>query len=305
MRTGPDHLPALQQRELERVTSLFLSEFEHALAGGTQPWRKAGRILKIILFGSYARDDWVDEPQNGYQSDYDLLIIVSHEKLTDIADYWYVAEDKLFRDPQVARPVNIIVHTMQQVNDALAKGQYFFTDIARDGVVLYELPGHPLVAPKPPTAKEVYEQARTYFDRTYTSIGEWLDLARHAMSHGRTGDWPNKAAFNLHQAVETSYACHLLVRTLYFPRSHNIKFLRSLAEQSEARLIAAWPRADKIDRKRFELLKRAYVEARYSSSYEISLEDLKALFATTERLRESVDAISQERLQQLERDAGR
>ena len=72
------------------------------------------------------------------------------------------------------------------------------------------------------------------------------------------------------------YACFLLVQTLYFPRSHNIKFLRSLAEDSEPRLIAAWPRAARLDRRRFELLKRAYVEARYSASYEIGTEDLQA-----------------------------
>lgn len=81
MRTDPDHLPALQQRELERVTQTLLAEFDAAVAGGTQPFRKQGKVLKIILFGSYARNDWVDEPDNGYQSDYDLLVIVSHEKL--------------------------------------------------------------------------------------------------------------------------------------------------------------------------------------------------------------------------------
>src|SRR3546814_16993609 len=71
-------------------------------------------ILKIILFGSYARTDWVDEPENGYQSDFDLLIIVSHADLTDIADYWYVAEDKILHDDNVRRPVNIIVHTLDE-----------------------------------------------------------------------------------------------------------------------------------------------------------------------------------------------
>src|SRR5690606_8968089 len=76
--------------------------------------------------------------------------------------------------------------------------------------------------------------------------------------------WTNAAAFALHQAVERAYGCFLLTYTFYFPRSHNIKFLRSLAEDKEARLIAAWPRDSKIDRRRFELLKRAYVEARYS-----------------------------------------
>jgi hypothetical protein len=27
---------------------------------------------------------------NGYQSDFDLLVVVSHEKLTDVAEFWYI-----------------------------------------------------------------------------------------------------------------------------------------------------------------------------------------------------------------------
>ncbi|KQW67084.1 DNA-binding protein [Phenylobacterium sp. Root77] len=304
MRTDLDHLPELQQRELARVTQTLLAEFDAAVAGGTQPFRKQGRVLKIALFGSYARNDWVDEPENGYQSDYDLLIIVSHEKLTEIADYWYVAEDKILRNPEIGRTVNIIVHTMQEVNEALSKGQYFFTDIVRDGVLLYELPNHPLANPAPPTAKDAYELARGYFGKQQASMDSWLELAEHARLKGEGGDWPSKAAFNLHQAVETAYACFLLVRTLYFPRSHNIKFLRSLAEQGEPRLISAWPREQRADRRRFELLKRAYVEARYSTSYEISAEDLLALASEAAALRDIVETVSRERLDELRRQTG-
>jgi HEPN domain-containing protein len=112
-------------------------------------------------------------------------------------------------------------------------------------------------------------------------------------------EWSKTAAFNLHQAVETAYACFLLVRTLYFPRSHNIKFLRSLAEDNEPRLIEAWPRATKLDRRRFELLKRAYVEARYSASYVIGPEDLEALTQSVRRLRDIVEEVSRERLEEL------
>lgn len=79
----------------------------------------------IILFGSYARNDWVDEPENGYLSDFDLLVIVSNEKLTDIADYWYVAEDKILHDPTIGRTVNIIVHDLAEVNYAIGRGEYF------------------------------------------------------------------------------------------------------------------------------------------------------------------------------------
>ncbi|MBI1198954.1 MAG: HEPN domain-containing protein [Phenylobacterium sp.] len=299
MRTEIDHLPPAKQRELERVIGLLMGEFEQAIAGGTQPFRKNGKILKIILFGSYARGDWVDEPHNGYQSDFDLLIVVSHEKLTDIADYWYVAEDKILRDPKIGRTVNIIVHTLQEVNAALGKGQYFFTDIARDGIVLYELPGHALATPMPPTAKDAYEVAKGYFEDWSKKIESALKIARFAIEQSELND----GAFLLHQAVERCYACFLLVRTLYFPRSHNIKFLRSLAEQADARLIGAWPRDNKTDRRRFELLKRAYVEARYSPSYKISAEDLDALAESAVRLRDVVQSVCLERLETLRREA--
>lgn len=305
MRTDPDHLPALQQRELERVTQTLLAEFEAAVAGGTQPFRKQGKVLKIILFGSYARNDWVDEPDNGYQSDYDLLVIVSHEKLTDIADYWYVAEDMILRDPEVGRTVNIIVHTLQEVNDALSKGQYFFTDIARDGVVLYELPGHPLATPTPPTPRDAYQMAKGYFENKDADIRRWMETVDFQLTRAEHDEGYRKnAAFSLHQAVETAYACFLLVRTLYFPRSHNIKFLRSLAEQNEPRLIEAWPREQRVDRSRFERLKRAYVEARYSTSYDITAEDLQALALQAARLREIVVSVSRERLAELEAAIG-
>lgn len=98
MRTDIDHLPAALQDELARVRETLIDEFAVSIAGATQPWKKNGKIQKIVLFGSYSRDDWIDEAENGYQSDFDILIVVSHKNLTDVAEYWYVAEDKIQRD---------------------------------------------------------------------------------------------------------------------------------------------------------------------------------------------------------------
>ncbi len=300
MRVDLDHLPQAQQAELARVRDTLMTEFAQAISTATQPWKKNGKILKIILFGSYARNDWVDEPENGYQSDFDLLVIVSHEDLTDIAGYWYIAEDKILHDPAVQRPVNIIVHTLDEVNKALGRGEYFWVDIVRDGVVLYELPNHALAAPKPLTAADALAMAQGYFTSQISAVDRWLKLAAISQQESEADDeWRKNAAFNLHQATETAYACFLLVRTLYFPRSHNIKFLRSLSEDKEPRLVDAWARATRIDRRRFELLKRAYVEARYSPSYEIGVEDLDALAASVKQLRDMVEALSLERLDQL------
>jgi predicted nucleotidyltransferase len=307
MRADLDHLPAKQQRELERVRTTLLTEFEGAIksgGGGTQSWRRDGRVLKIILFGSYARTDWVDEPDNGYLSDVDLLVIVSHEKLTDIADYWYVAEDKILRDPAVGRTVNIIVHTMAEVNQALTRGEYFWTDILRDGVTLYELPGHPFAQPQPVTARDAHETAQRYFNEKLGDIDVWIKEARQHMADATVSRHARKhAAFRLHQATESAYICFLLVSTFYFPRSHNIKFLRSLAEDTDKRLTAAWPREQRDDRRRFELLKRAYVEARYSDQYDVGADDLTLQLESVTQLRNLVVKASGERVAKLARDA--
>jgi predicted nucleotidyltransferase/HEPN domain-containing protein len=300
VRNALDHLPLVQQTELEQITEILLREFATATSRASQSWKKNGKVLKIVLFGSYARDDWVDEPDHGYQSDFDLLVIVSHPDLTDIADYWYVAEDLIQREPSIGRPVNIIVHTLEEVNQALSRGEYFWVDIARDGVVLYELPGSSLATPQPLTARDAYEMAAAYQGDWVAKVDSAMKGAVFYLSEGENKD----AAFTLHQAAERTYCWFLLVRTLYFPRSHNIKFLRSLAEDNEPRLIEAWPRANRTDRRRFELLKRAYVEARYSNNYEISSEDLEALSQSVRRLRDLVETVSSERLDELKAAAG-
>jgi uncharacterized protein len=75
MRTDLDHLPVTTTRELARIVEILFAEFEAAIAGGTKPYKRKGAILKIILFGSIARGDWVSDPIGGYASDYDLLVV--------------------------------------------------------------------------------------------------------------------------------------------------------------------------------------------------------------------------------------
>jgi predicted nucleotidyltransferase/HEPN domain-containing protein len=299
MRKDVDHLPPAQQDELTRATRILMDEFADATSRATQPWKKNGKVRKIVLFGSYARGDWVDEPENGYQSDYDLLIIVSHADLTEIADYWYVAEDKILRDAAISRPVNIIVHTLDEVNRGLKRGEYFWVDIARDGVVLYDFPGSELATPMPLTAADAYEMASSYFADWLGKVDTAIEGADFYIGKGHNND----AAFTLHQAAERAYTCFLLVRSQYVPRSHNLKFLRSLAEDREPRLVEAWPRATKVDRRRFELTKRAYVEARYSAAYAIDIDDLQAIRSAVTILRDTVETVSREWLDGLRQKA--
>lgn len=78
----------------------------------------------------------------------------------------------------------------------------------------------------------------------------------------------NEAAFLMHQSIEQAYSCVLLTLTNYGPPSHNIKFLRSLAEEQGRRLIEAFPRDQHRERAWFNTLNEAYVKARYSEHLE-------------------------------------
>lgn len=217
MRTGLDHLPEGKRRELERVVEILFAEFQDAIALGTQPHKRMGRILKIILFGSYARGDWVSDPVGGYVSDYDLLVVVNHEKLTDVVDYWAKADEHLMREQTIAKrltaPVNFVVHSLDDVNGQLRRGRPFFMDIVRDGIALYEAPGHDFVRPEPLTPADAQKEAQGAFDQWFPSAANYRTLAADAVARAMD----NEAAFLLHQATERLYHCVLLVLTLYSP----------------------------------------------------------------------------------------
>jgi hypothetical protein len=90
-----------------------------------------------------------------------------------------------------------------------------------------------------------------------------------------------------------------LVRTLYSPKTHNLNQLRQLAEDIEPRLKEVWPRATKFERRCYELLREAYVKARYSRQYRITDEQLAWLSGRVELLQTIVRQVCEERIATL------
>lgn len=296
MRTDLDHLPLAKRHELEAVVRILFAEFEDALAGRNAPHRKAGRILKIILFGSYARGDWVADPVGGYFSDYDLLVVVNHDELADVTEYWAQADDHLLREQTVTgkirTPVNFIVHSLTDVNAQLKRGRPFFVDIVKDGIALYEAPDHPFDRPQRLSEEAALAEAKEYFAEWFTSAERYLSNGSDNANRG----WNKEAAFLLHQATERFYHCTSLVLTLYSPKSHKLNFLRSQAERIAPALIEAWPRDTRFAQRAFELLRRAYVDARYSPHYKITDEELAWLIERVEVLQTLVREVCEARL---------
>jgi uncharacterized protein len=305
MRTNLDHLPAHKQRELERVVKIIFEEFADGIALATKDWKKRGRIDKIILYGSYARGGWVDEPHTakGYRSDFDIMIIASDQRLVEMAEVWAKLDERLMREYDITQtlktPVNFIVHTMSDMNDGLAHGRYFFMDVALDGIALYQFEDSEFHKPKPKTPAQALEMAQEYFDDWFPSAMKRFGGAKYYISEGHLRD----AAFDLHQAAERLYHGVLLVKTFYTPHVHKLAFLRTQAERLDLRLVEAWPRETRAERAYFQKLKDAYVKGRYSKHYEIKREEIDWLAERVEALGRAVMEVCTEHLQKLEANA--
>ena len=303
MKTLFDHLPAGKRKELDLVVSVLREGFAEALSRRTMPRFRNGKLLKIILFGSYARGDWVEDPKGRYFSDYDILIVVNHDDLADLEEFWAGPDQTFLREyaagERLRTQPNFIVHSLDDVNEQLRLGRYFFTDILRDGITLFEEDGFPFVAPEALSPQDAYAETKGYFDEWQTSAAGFLDTARYVARQKR----PKEAAFQLHQAAERSYHGLILALTLYSGKTHRLNLLRDRAESLDSRLIGVWPRTNKFERQGFDLIRRAYVEARYSPHYEISGEHLAWLEERVAALQYMVESVALERIEALRRAA--
>ncbi|PJG48880.1 hypothetical protein CAF53_12020 [Sphingobium sp. LB126] len=185
----PDvNLPAAKRQELAHVVDIIRDGFARAIRHRTQPRFRDGHILRIILFGSYARGDWVEDPVGRYFSDYDILVVVDHEDLTDIPEFWAKTEDRLLAELTEGRAlrtqVSLIYHSLDDVNEKLRLGRYFFMDILRDGIVLYEEAGHPFAEPKQLSAGEALRETRDYFEEWFEGAQRRRELADGARQKG-------------------------------------------------------------------------------------------------------------------------
>ncbi|MCZ7865798.1 nucleotidyltransferase and HEPN domain-containing protein [Agrobacterium salinitolerans] len=300
MKTSLEHLPERKQRELARVVGIIQEEFADLVERSKSDAKKDGRIFKVILFGSYARGTWVDEPHTskGYRSDFDILVIVSNKELAD-PKYWDKATDRLMWDKEIETPVGLIVHGAREISNFLHDGQYFFVDLAREGVVLYELDDRPLAEAKQLSPVDAIRVAEEHFEKQFRNAVDFLKGSKFFVQEENI----NLATFNLHQSVETAYSCYLLTHTNYTPASHNLKFLRGLSEDRDHRLIDIWPR----DRQRFtrwyNILNEAYVKARYSKRFEVSEEALTWLQERTAELHRLVETLCREHIEKLKHAA--
>ena len=272
MKTDYSHLPEHKQAELKAIKEALIPRYSE--------------IEMILLFGSYARGNWVEDKyiEKGiayeYKSDYDLLIICSKNSQANADTFIQSVTGKL-EELNLPTPVNPIFHGIEFVNHELREGNYFFDDIKEYGILLFTTSRYQLESKREMSAEEIQGKAQHYFDSWFASAEDFFLGYKDFYNR----ESYKTSAFMLHQATERYYGALQLVFTGYKPKTHDIEILGKLAKALDMEFGKVFPKATVQERQRFTLLKKAYVDARYNMDYKISKEDLDYLSQRVQLLR--------------------
>jgi HEPN domain-containing protein/predicted nucleotidyltransferase len=289
MKKSLAHLPLYKKQELKRLKSIILE--------------KAPTAQFIILFGSHARGDWVDDEYTeghitySYKSDFDILVITDDKETCTNESLWMQVENEyygLFYSQRT--PVDdIIRHHIQEVNNKLREGHYFFSDIKKEGILLYDSGNYKLERRRKIDPARRLEIAVEDFEQWFESANEFYIDFENAFKRKSY----NKAAFELHQATERFYGAMIIVASGYKPKTHNINKLGKVAARYCPEYKKIFPRQTDEEKRLFKLLKNAYVDARYKKDYVITKDELTYLAKRVEKLRDLVEKTCKAKIESL------
>lgn len=292
MNTDTTFLPQRKRQELDDIVATV---------------REHEDVEMIILFGSHARNEWVEDVtmEDGkvlsFKSDFDILLVTADKRQQKHIEHDSPISD-LFDGIDVdLTPINYIVHTVGYLNQMFAERRYFFMDVARDGILLYDSQRHTLE--EPPSAllpTERLAQAQDYFEECMEQYKSHLKFA----AFGRNTDELHLGAFHLHQCAETLYSTIDLVLSGYKPKGHNLKKIEKRVVIHAPELFNIFPRDTKEQRRRLDLLRRAYVDARYRrKTYRITETELDWLADRIQQLETATQTLCQTHIQTLQSQA--
>lgn len=114
------HLPEGKVKELDTITKRITA---------------TDQAETVVLYGSYARGNYKEErgKERGKKSDYDILVVVS-----DYDTQKKLRNELIGKFKDISVPVQLIIEDINYINNSLKEKQYFFTDIKREGKILFD-----------------------------------------------------------------------------------------------------------------------------------------------------------------------
>ncbi len=288
MKKSISHLPSTNQRDLHYLVESILSRVK--------------QTEMIILFGSYARNDFVvyDEKYEFgkiqfYVSDYDILVVTSGisdgiaGKALDNIEVQYYNRAK---DPDRQPPVQFITIDMKKLNKELKEGRYFYTQIKQEGVMLYDSGNHKLARRRKLNFEEIKLQAQEYYNEKFKRANSFFEDVNNAY---KREDYV-QASFYLHQSCENYFYAIRLAYTQQNSKQHNLTKLLNSVKKYSTDFAKVFSQDTPEEKRLFELIKAAYVNGRYDPDFIVTKEDIDALVPKVELLRDITMRICEVRI---------
>lgn len=296
------YLPKHKRTDLELITGIIAGTMDEA--------------GMVILFGSYARGDYVDfdsridfRQKTTYQSDYDILVLthkverkIYDSKISAITNRYYAKKEKYQKEKAELghtvhiTPLRIIHKDIEDFNKEISDNRYFSVQIKNEGKIIYDKGIYKLSEPRELDYKEIQAFAQEYYDFHFKEVENHIKLSEYSFKENIF----NLSAYHLQQVLEHVYHSVLLVFTLYSPKNHKLHELNK-SIYSFAPDVSEYfgsPNNDELSRKCFELIDKAYIEARYNPDYVITKEQL---ILSTERIKNVVELAREANTRQIER----
>ncbi|MFR2062053.1 MAG: HEPN domain-containing protein [Alistipes sp.] len=281
MKNSIDFLPERKQRDLHELAALIRDEVKD--------------VVMIILYGSYAANTYVERDERRdygvrtiYMSDYDLLVVTKRrlgerESTVEARIRERFAAGK--NDENLPRP-QIINESISKLNDALTMGRYFYVEIVAKGIMLYDSGECQLATPGELDYAEIKKMSEEYYGDKFS---DGLDFFKGANFYYQEENY-HMTAFMLHQATESFLKTIPLVYILYGYKEHDLQFLIEKCKPYTLELAKVFPCDTDEEKRLFDLLRRAYLEARYNKkNFIVTKADIDALVPKIELLRDIVE----------------
>ena len=178
------------------------------------------------------------------------------------------------------------------MNKNLAQRQYFYTDVIKDGIKMYDTKVVKLAKPGELSFQEIKEIAVREFNIFYPDGDAFLDHGYFDLSKDRY----KIGSFDLHQSCERFYTAISLVFTNYRPKSHRLPELFARVKEYSRDLAFVFPQNTDFEKRCYDLICRAYIEARYNVDFTITKEELKYMLERIEVLKEITYRVCSEKI---------
>lgn len=252
----------------------------------------------VILFGSYSRGNWVEDKyiENGityeYKSDYDILVVT--EKPQDMPPGLSKKVRKQVKKAEHLQTTpHIIFHDIQFLNKELEEGHYFFSDIIKEGTMLFNSGKYQLAMAKELSPEQRAHRAKLYFDEWFKDANGFMEFFSFGLKEGNY----KGAIFQLHQATERYFQTIILVFTDYKPKEHDLEKLNRDVYLLDARFKVVFPNQTDEEKRLFTLLVKAYIDSRYKLGYKVAVKDLEWLGERVQKLKELTEEICKEKIE--------